>query len=250
MFVRLFVLPILVVLAFAVAQPSAAAEFSPQQKQEIGETVRDYLLKNPEVIIEVMRELEKRRTVETERKQKTALATLDTVLASPMSPTGGNADGDVTIVEFFDYQCSYCKRVFPHLRKIMADDGKVRFAMKEFPVLGPTSVFAARAALAVWKLEPKKYMDFHTRLMDLKGRLSENKVIVTATEMGLNEQTLRKTMLSSDVEKELNATETIARDLGLTGTPAFIIGGQVFPGYMELDQLQKVIAHIRAQKKK
>lgn len=231
---------------FGVARAATAADFTADQKKQIGETVREYLLENPEVIVEVMHELEKRRDAERRQRQQSALKDLDASFASPLSPVGGNAKGDVTIVEFFDYRCSYCKRVFPHLREVLAADGGVRLLMKEFPVLGPESVLAAHAALAVWKLAPDRYMDFHTRLMELKGSLSENKVVVTASEVGVKEADLREAMAGDDVRKELAATQKLAQDLGLTGTPAFVIGGQVFPGYLELDQIKQIVAHARA----
>lgn len=247
---RRFLLPILSVIALSFAAVPAQAEFSTQQKQEIGDTVREYLLANPEVLVEVMRELERKRAAAANIAQKEALAALGSNMASPMTPVSGNAKGDITIIEFFDYQCSYCKRAFPHLRSVMEEDKGVRVVMKEFPVLGPESALGARAALAVWKLAPAKYMAFHTSLMNLKGRLSENKVIATATELGLKEADVRKAMASPAVQQELQTTAQIAHQLNITGTPAFVVGSQVFPGYMELADLKQVVAAARAKAKK
>lgn len=230
------------------AAPAPAAEFSDKQRQEIERTVREYLIANPEVLLDVMRALEAKRAEAAHATQQAALKALDAAIQGPGVPKAGNPKGDVTVVEFFDYQCSYCKKVFPHLRETMAKDGKLRVIMKEFPILSPESEVAARAALAVWKLAPDKYMAFHTRLMEMRGQLSENKIMVTATEMGMKEADLRKAMLDPAVQAELESTARFARELNITGTPAFVIGGKVFPGYLEQAEFEKQIAQARAGK--
>lgn len=233
-----------ILLTVAASGPAAAADFSATDKKEIGHVVREYLLQNPEVLVEVMSALEAKRTAQTQARQAEALKVLNTA-ASAMTPVVGPAKGDVTIIEFFDYQCSYCKKAFPHVRQAMTDDGNVRVHMKEFPILGPESEIGSRAALAVWKLAPKKYMAYHSALMDVRGRLTENKVMVTATEMGLKEADVRKMMADPAVTAELTATADLARQLNITGTPAFIIGGQVYPGYMQPAELKKAITLAR-----
>lgn len=230
------------------ALPAPAAEFSAKQKHEIEQTVRDYLVANPEVLLEVMRALEAKRAEAAQAGQKAALAALSAAIEGSAVPKAGNVKGDVTIVEFFDYRCSYCKRAFPHIRDVMAADGKVRLVMKELPILSPESEIAARAALAVWKLAPGKYMAFHAALMEMKGQLSENKIMVTAGELGLKEADVRKAMTDPAVQGELEATAQLAHDLNITGTPAFIIGGKVYPGYLEKAAVEKYVADARAGK--
>lgn len=249
MIVRRLLTAALAVTALSLAAfPAPAAEFSDKQKHEIEQTVRDYLVANPEVLLEIMHALEAKRAEAAQAGQKAALKALSTAVEGASVPKAGNLKGDVTIVEFFDYRCSYCKRAFPHVRDVLATDRNVRVVMKEFPILSPESEVGARAALAVWKLAPEKYMAFHSALMEMKGQLSENKIMVTAAELGLKEADVRKAMADPAIQGELEATAQFAHDLNITGTPAFIIGGKVYPGYLEKAAFEKYVADARAGK--
>ena len=127
------------------------------EKKAIERIVREYILKNPEVIIEAIQSLRERDQQQAqERVRKTLVSRRDELLNDPLTPVGGNPKGDVTIVEFFDYRCGYCKRVFPAIQKLLNTDGNIRYVFKEFPILGPDSLTAAKAALAVWKIDKKK----------------------------------------------------------------------------------------------
>ncbi len=179
------VLAVLVLGAF----PAAAAEdaLSPEQKRAVEEVVREYLRRNPEVLLEAIGALRAKRDAEQQTNVRKNLVSLRGELENdPTSPVGGNPRGNVTIVEFFDYQCPYCKRVFPSVQNLLKTDGNIRYVFKEFPILGPQSVVAARAALAAWKLDRDKYVAFHAALMQSTGRLSKRKILDVAAESGLD----------------------------------------------------------------
>ncbi len=158
------------------ASPAAAAEdaLSPGQQRAVEEVVRDYLRRNPEVLLEAIEAMRAKRDAEQQATVRKNLVSLRGDLENdPTSPVGGNPRGDVTIVEFFDYQCPYCKRVFPAVQTLLKTDGNIRYVFKEFPILGPQSVVAARAALAAWKLDRDRYVPFHAALMQSTGRPNE-----------------------------------------------------------------------------
>jgi len=151
----------------------------------------------------------------------------------------------VTIVEFFDYQCPYCKRVFPAVQTLLKTDGNIRYVFKEFPILGPQSVVAARAALAAWKLDRDRYVPFHTALMQSRGRLSERKILDVAAEIGLDVERLRAAMADPGIDKVLARNAELARALDINGTPAFVIGEKVVPGAVDLETLTALVSQAR-----
>jgi protein-disulfide isomerase len=234
---------------FILAVPSAmAAEdaLSPRQKQAVEGVVRDYLTRNPEVLVEAIRALRAKQESEDRNKAQKNLASLRGELENdPTSPVGGNPRGDVTIVEFFDYRCGFCKRVFPTLMTLMKSDGNIRYAFKEFPILGPDSVVVARAALAVWKLDKAKYLAFHSALMNNRGELPERKVMKIAANNGLDVGKLRKIMADPDLEKMIRKNYQLAEALAITGTPAFIIGKRLVRGAIDLETIEQLVAEAR-----
>ncbi|MDF2813661.1 MAG: thioredoxin protein [Microvirga sp.] len=234
----------LVVGSAAMAQN---APFSEPQRQAIGEIVRDYLLKNPEVLTEVIAELEKRQADAQRVSQAGALKeTRQTLLNSPHSLVVGNPTGDVTLVEFFDYNCGYCKKALGDIRALVKNDPKLRIVLKDFPVLGPDSVEASRVGLAVKnQLQGEKLLDYHIKLMDSRGRVNGERALAVAKEMGLDVPRLQKEMAGAEVRAALEENAGLGDKLGLTGTPAFIVGEEIIPGAVGLDPLRQVVANTR-----
>src|SRR5215216_3930554 len=186
-------------LAGALAAGGAAfaqAPFTADQRQAIGEVVRDYLLKNPEVLQEVMVELERRQQDAQNAARTAALGqSRDALLNAPSDFGAGNPSGDLTVVEFFDYNCGYCKRALADLQALIKADPKIRVVLKDFPVLGPDSVEASRAALAVKRqLKGEKLFEYHVKLMETRGRVNGERAIALAKDMGVDVAKLQKDM--------------------------------------------------------
>jgi len=240
-------------LTLAIASPHAVwaqqsmpatGTMSPEQVQAIEKIVHDYLLRNPQVILDAVEQLEQKRNDEAQAAVKTAMAEhRDEVLHDPTSPVAGNPNGDVTIVEFFDYRCPYCKQVEPSLAQLRKEDQKLRFVYKEFPILGPESVIASRAALAARK--QNKYQQLHDALMAARGHLDEATVMTIAGDAGLDVQRLKKDMNSPEIESVISKNMALAHILNINGTPGFIVGDQLVPGAVELADLKKLVAEAR-----
>jgi protein-disulfide isomerase len=220
----------------AIAQPappmsSKAAELDPFEQR-----VREYLLKNPEVIMEALQVLQERqRAAEAEDFKRIIAERSDDILNDPAAPVGGNSAGDVTLVEFFDYNCPYCRRVAPTVVELEEADPGLRLVYKEFPILGPGSQFAARAALAARK--QGKYVPFHNALMRATNQVTEQTVMEIAREVGLDTEQLRADMQDPAIEEAIARNLQLADALGITGTPSFIIGQEVVPGAADLRML-------------
>jgi len=236
--------------AFAVA-PAAMAQnavFNDQQKQAIGEIVKEYLLKNPEVLSEVVSELEKRQAEAQQVSQASAVQeTKQTLLNAPHSYVAGNPSGDITLVEFFDYNCGYCKKALSDLLTLVKNDPKLRVVLKDFPVLGPDSVEASRVALAVKKqLQGQKLFDYHVKVLETRGRVNGERAMAVAKEMGVDMAKLQKDVESPDVRAALQENMALGDKLSLTGTPAFIIGEAVIPGAVGIEPLKQLIDNVRS----
>ncbi|MFZ3035221.1 MAG: DsbA family protein [Parvibaculum sp.] len=225
-------------------QQAAAADFSSSQKSAIEKIIHDYLVKNPEVLVEAMSELDAKQAAANKKKQNDAITKYrDQIFNDPSSYVAGNPEGDVTIVEFFDYNCGYCKRAFAPLMNTLKDDGNVRLILKEFPILGPTSIIATRATMAAKK--QGKYFDMHKALYLHKGSLDEASIMDLARAIGIDMAKLRKDMKDPAIQKTIDRDEELASALGITGTPSFIIGGQPHPGAMSEDELKAAIKAAR-----
>ena len=222
----------------------AAADFTPIQREAIEGIIRDYLMHNPDVLIEALRGAEDRLNREADARAEKALAQRRSeIFDDPASPVGGNPRGDVTIVEFFDYRCPYCKQVLPALQALLKEDGKLRFVYKEMPVLGPPSVTAAHAALAAQR--QGKYEAFHTALMATKGQITEDTLYKLAGSVGLDVDRLKQDMKAPDIDQALKANLALADALNIHGTPGFIIGNHIVPGALDLDTLKSMVADAR-----
>jgi protein-disulfide isomerase len=232
------------------AAPAAMAQnalFNEQQKQAIGEIVKDYLMKNPEVLTEVIAELEKRQAEAQQVSQASAVKeTQQSLLNASHSYVVGNPSGDITLVEFFDYNCGYCKKALADVQTLMKSDPKLRVVLKDFPVLGPDSVEASRVALAVKnQLQGQKLLDYHVKVMDSRGRVNGERAIAVAKDMGVDVARLQKDMEGAEVRSALQENMALGDKLSLTGTPAFVIGETVIPGAVGIDPLKQVIANVR-----
>lgn len=233
-----------VIISASLSVGAWAGTFSESQEKEIGELVKKYLLTNPEILREAFGELERRENAAKEKlAQKGISDNADTLYKSKLSYVAGNAEGDITMVEFFDYNCGFCKRAFGDVLSILESDKKLRLVVKEFPILGPGSIFASKAAIA--SKEQGKYWDFHVALMQSRGSLDEAKVISIATKIGLDVDKLRADMKADRVSAEIDETYALANKLGVNGTPAFIIDDKLIPGAMGLQALEQQVASVR-----
>jgi protein-disulfide isomerase len=225
-------------------RPIAAAEIPPEQRQAIEAIIRDYLMQNPDVLIEALRSAEEKATRDADAKAAVVLKDRrGEVFDDPASPIGGNPQGDVTIVEFFDYRCPYCKQVQPALQKLLDQDRKLRFVYKEMPVLGAPSVTAAHAALAA-RLQGK-YEHFHSAMMATKGQITDEVVYQVAGSVGLDVDQLKRDMGAPEIEQAVKANLALAKALDIHGTPGFIIGEHIVPGAIDLDALKDLVADAR-----
>lgn len=231
--------------AFATTPAQAQNASAPAQKEVIEQIVRDYIREHPEIIVEALDAYQAKQEAEQRTSQAKSLSSReDEIFRSAGSPVVGNPQGDVTLVEFFDYQCGYCKRAQPDMERLMKEDGGLRVVLKEFPILGPASVTAARASLAAQK--QGKYLEFHNKLMGFKGQLNDDVIYTAAEQVGLDVARLKQDMADPSVAAELRANMDLAQSLGIQGTPAFIINDQVIPGAVGFDTLKGAVDKDRA----
>lgn len=236
---------ILVTAAVFMTTATAKADsLDPAQKKEMESVIREYLLNNPEVVIEAIKKYQEQEQLAQQADTAKALESVSTVFKDGEFPRSGTKDGDVLFVEFFDYQCGYCKKVFPAVMEIVNEDKNLDMVFVEFPILGEASVIASKAALASRK--QGKYMDYHVALMEYRGRLSEPVIMKIATSVGLDADQLRSDMQSEEVEAHIQRNRELAKALGLRGTPAFIIGDSLAPGAISVEQMQQLIKQARA----
>ena len=244
-----FLIGILLALEAAVfaVVPASAQPFSPGQKQEIEQIIHDYLQQHPEDLIESLRAAQAKAAAEQLAQQrKMIVAKRDELLHDPNTPVGGNANGDVTIVEFFDYRCPYCKAIEPSLKALVKEDGKLRVAYKEFPILGPVSVFASRVAIAAQN--QGKYLAFHSDMMAVKGSIDDDTVLKVAEDNGLDMAKLKVDMDSEKTNQIIRRDYALAKALGIDATPGLIVGDNLTMGAVGIDGLRKLITIARQSK--
>lgn len=234
----------LVLAAALLAAPAVAQTFSAPQQNEIRTIVREYLLRNPEVIVEALQAFEEKQKAELANSQQSTIRQRQAeILNDPQTPSSGAANADVTIVEFFDYRCQYCKQVQPTMAQIARSDQKLRIVYKELPILGPDSVVASRAALAAHI--QGQYLKMHNALMARRGTLDEATVLAIAGEVGLDAARLKTDMNRPEIGAQIERNRALARDLGIRGTPAFLIGEQIVPGAVDLETMRGLVARAR-----
>ena len=235
---------IMLALGSSLVTGAHAGEFTDAQKVEIGKLVREYLLKNPEVLRDAFRELERRTQANKAKKARTAIKqNADLLFHAKGDLIAGNPDGKITLVEFFDYNCGFCKRSFPDILKLAESEKELKIVIKEFPILGPGSLAAAKASIAAGM--QGKYWEFHNQLMPVRGAIDEKKALAVAAKLGLDMDKLKKDMESSRVREILTRNLQLAEALNIQGTPAFFIDDQFFPGAVGFSQLSKAIAKVR-----
>jgi protein-disulfide isomerase len=209
----------------------------------VEQITRDYLTKNPGVLVEMATELDKRQAAT--QQQDVISENADALFRSPLSPVAGNPNGDVSVVEFFDYNCPFCRRALRNVVKLVNDDGKVRLVLKELPILGDASLAAAKLALASNK--QGKYFEMHQKLLSEPGRAGKEKALQVAKELGLDVDQLQKDAQDPDIKKALDEAKDLANKLNLKGTPLYLIGDRVVSGAPDdlFDQLKANVAEVR-----
>ena len=242
--------PTLFALALCAAPlPTSAQGFTDSQRSDIQAIVRSYLIAHPEVLEEAMNELNKRQAAEEAAKHEAAIGqNADSIFNSPHGVVLGNKDGDVAFVEFFDYNCGYCKRAMADMLDLLKSDPKLKIVLKEFPVLSEGSVEAAKVAVAVRMQDPKKYLDFHTRLLGGRGPVDKARALAAAKEVGLDVARIEKDLANPEVRATIEENMKLAEDMGLNGTPSYVIGKQVVVGAVGLEGLKEKIGIARCGK--
>jgi protein-disulfide isomerase len=244
--------PALIALAALAAPRAASAQsFTDTQKSDIEAIVKNYLVSHPEVLEEAMNELTKRQAAAEDQKHQESIAkNADTIFNSPRGVVLGNKDGDVTFVEFFDYNCGYCKRAMADMLDLLKSDHKLKVVLKEFPVLSEGSVDAAKVAVAVRMQDPtgQKYLDFHQKLLGGRGPADKARAMAAAKDAGLDTAKLEKDMQSPEVKATIAENFKLAEDMGMNGTPSYVIGKQVVVGAVGLDGLKEKISVARCGK--
>jgi protein-disulfide isomerase len=216
------------------------------EENRVVDIMRDYLTKNPEILVEMTNELDARQQAQQADAQSKAISeNANAIYRSSLAHVAGNPDGDVSVVEFFDYNCGYCKRALPEVVKLVNNDGKVRLVLKELPIFGADSEAAAKGALAAWK--QGKYFEMHQKLFTEPGKADKEKVLKVANELGLDIPQLEKDMEDPAIQKSLDEAKELAQKLGLQGTPLYLVGDHVIPGAPDdlYDQFVKNVAEIR-----
>ena len=220
--------------------------FSDAETLQVEKLIERYLDKNPEVVVRAFRKYQQQQEDAQRLAQAQSLTGLrDQLENSESSPVRGNPKGDVTLVEFFDYRCGFCKQVHEPVTSTVKSDGNVRLVYKEFPILGPESVFASRASLGVFFTQPLKYPAFHDALMTSRGQLSNARVISIAGDVGLKPEDIEAAMKDPRIDAEIQRNMQLAQSLGINGTPGFVIGRQIIPGAIDENTLKELIAKAR-----
>ena len=215
-------------------------------EDRIRELVLETIRANPEIVLEAVEIINARNDANDAAASAQVLSSQRQSLEQdPNAPVLGNPQGDVTVVEFFDYNCPYCRRVKPHMEKLLATDTNVRVVYREWPILGEGSTFAARAALAARNQD--KYVEFHWALMGLAGRVEEENVIDVAQDIGLDIAQLRLDMEAPEISEHIETSMRLARALGFNGTPSFVIGEALAPGLIEAGQMIELVEKARSE---
>lgn len=231
----------LIAVWFGLAGPAAAQTPASAEQERI---IHDYLLSHPEVVVEALQAAEAKERLKQEEASRAAIAMKRSeLLDDPSAPTGGNPKGDVTIVEFFDYRCPYCKQVESSVEALLKEDPKLRIVYKEFPILGPPSVFAAHVAFAA--LKQGKYERFHNAMMAARGEVSEDVILKVAGDAGLDIARVKIDMAAPEIGQIIKRNYDLADALGIRGTPAFVIGDMLILGAVDPETFRQKIAAAR-----
>lgn len=231
-------------LLFAAGMFDAERPSSPNFEAQ----ARQYLLQNPEIVVEALQRLDERRLAAAANELEALISEKSPdIFNDPSAPIGGNPQGDVILVEFFDYNCPYCRKAAPGIQQAVKDDPNLKLVYKEWPILGPGSEFAAKAALASHR--QGKYEAFHKALMGFPGRISEGSALAVAADIGLDVERLKRDINDPAIAAAIARNRALANDLRITGTPSFVVGTNIIRGLVDLATLQQSIAEARKQRK-
>lgn len=228
------------------AEDAAASGFNAAQKAEIEGIVKDYLKAHPEVIIEGLQSFQQKQEETARASAEENIEKNKEALFSKNLPFAGNPDGDVTVVEFFDYNCGYCKQAHKDLDALLAEDKNVRIVFKELPVLGPSSEIAARWSHAAFK--QGKFYEFHSALMSGSGGINEESLSKIAKDLGLDVEKLKTDAESEETKTVVRDSRDLAMQLQIQGTPGFVVGNKLYRGYIGADGMKNAIAEARGKK--
>ncbi|SDW29758.1 Protein-disulfide isomerase [Ruegeria halocynthiae] len=222
---------------------------SDAEKAEFGTQVREYLLENPEVIIEAINILEERNAAaEADADKELVAANADDLFNDGYSWVGGNPDGDITLVEFMDYRCGYCRRAVPEVATLLESDGNIRLVIKELPILGDASVISSRFAVATKQVAgDDAYKQVHDALLEFSGEPSEVTLRRISDGLGLDSDAIVAAMDSDEVSEEINKSRELAQKLRISGTPSFVLGTEMLRGFLPADQMLQIANGVRAE---
>jgi protein-disulfide isomerase len=237
--------------AILFATSAAALDLNAMSDEEralFREEVRAYLMDNPEVILEAVNSLEERQAEAQAQEDVTLVAdNSEAIFNDGFSFVGGNPEGDITLVEFMDYRCGFCKRAYGEVEKLLESDGNIRFIVKEFPILGEQSVMASRYVIAARQIAgPEAYKSLHDALMEFNGDITLASLNRLANTYGLDAQAIEARMADASITEELAATRALAQKLRITGTPTFVLGDGLLRGYLPYDQMQEIVDETRS----
>lgn len=245
-FATLLTTCVLSTAAFANQPASTKDGSAPVTRAELPALIKEALLNDPSILMEVVEKMQAEQANELSKKAKEGIIKYkDQIFNDPNTPSVGPADADVSVVEFFDYHCGYCKQALGSIIKLLESDKKVRVVFKEFPILSEDSRYGAKAALAVHRIAKDKYFDFHKAMYTVKGKINEAFVLAEAAKLGIDANKLKAEIANPEIEKIIDADKDLGMKLGVQGTPAIIIGEKLFPGAVPLEVMQKAIAELR-----
>lgn len=241
---RLIAAFLLAATSMAAAHPALALDAA--EKEEIGAFIREYLIENPEIMLEVQQALQARQASQEQARAGAVIRQEhDAIFNAPHDISLGNPDGAITVVEFFDYNCGYCKHAHADMQAILASNDDVRFVLKEFPILGPDSVAAHRVSMALKKVAPDKYKAFQDALITAPSA-DEATAIAVARELGVKEDALRRHMDDPAIDEQIRHAYRLADALGVSGTPSYVIGDEAVFGARGAEFLNQKIENVRA----
>ena len=240
--------PVMVPEMAPAAGAAQSSPFTDAEREALHAEIRSYLLANPDILMEMLQTLEQRKQADAAVTDQQLVAdNRDAIFNDGFSWVGGNPEGRVTIVEFLDYQCGYCKKAQPEVTALLSSDSDVRQIVKEMPILGPGSELAARAAVATMIAEgPEAYAGLHDRLMRTKGKMDDALLDKALVETGLDPEAIRVAMQDPEVDRRLGETRALAEKLAIAGTPTFVLDDRMVRGYVPLETMKSLVGEVRA----